>query len=240
MSNDFNFKTRKDPFNKNQWNNIVDPVNTEEEKKNNKIDISLLTDKDRAYYLAHGTLPKSEEEEHAANSISETLNQFEKNTEVVETFPEKKEEQPVEEKVEFKENHQAIINQLVEEKHDEEIVNQNLSSAFESMGSDDYTTQSTKIVTNWDDESTNEIENTKSEAESIDYNKQTIPTPTIQEPELPSFVNRPIIKDNSGIIDPVKQQQLNINKDKETPVEEIIKSPHEEQTKSKISRRKEK
>ena len=220
MSNDFNFKNKKDPFNKNQWNNIVDPVNPEEEKRNTKIDISLLTDKDRAYYLAHGTLPKSEEEEHAVNNISETLSQFEKNTEVIETFPEKKEE--------VKEDHQEIINQIVDDKHEETIVNQNLSSAFESMMSKDDETQSTKIVTNWDDETT-EIETVnKSESKPVDSNTQTIPTPTIHEPELPSFVNRPIVKDNSGIIDPVKQQQL--NKDKEKPVEEIAKSTHEEQT----------
>lgn len=232
MSNDFNFKTKKDPFNKNQWNNVVDPVNPEEEKRNNKIDISLLTDKDRAYYLAHGTLPKSEEEEHVVNNISEALSQFEKNTEVVEIFPETKEEKKEKVIPEIKEDHQEIINQIVDDKHEETIVNQNLSSAFESMMSKDDETQSTKIVTNWDDEPTDKIENTKSEAESIDSNKQTIPTPTIQEPELPSFANRPIIRDNSGIIDPVKQQQFNNNKDKEKPVKETTKSIREEQTKS--------
>ncbi len=239
MSNDFNFNGKKDPFNKNPWNNVVDPVNNKEEKKETKIDISLLNDKDRAYYLAHGTLPKSQEEENISNRISESLSQFENKTVVKEEIPVQKEE--------VKENHQEIINQIVEDKTEETVVNQNLTNAFESMMTKEPNTQSTNVVTSWDDEPTvidtntsKETEtigddtNTRKENETIDVQKATttIPTPTMQKPELPSFANKLGIRNDDGIIDPVKQQMNQPNHENTNQKKiEVIDPFHEEQSK---------
>lgn len=221
MSNDI-FKNKKDPFNKgnNIYNNrnVVDPTTFKSEETTNtkKIDISLLSDKDRAYYLANGTLPKSEEEVAATEAISNTINQLENEFSVSSTTHEESNKTSI--KTESA-DHQEVIKEIVDTPINESINNE-LANAMESNISEHITNtneQTTNVITNWDEETsadhTNESNGTQvstvhvNETDNIETTN-TIPSPSPLNLELPDFAKNYIVKGGDGVIDSVKQQKM--------------------------------
>lgn len=219
MSNDSVFKYKKDPFNKGSNKNPINPITVKQPEDTNKIDISLLSDADRAYYLAHGTLPTSKEEEAAiaamraavesmneaaTAAMNEDANTAKTNLSVVENN--KNENVQIDMSKSNNQMHHEAINEIIDTPTDvENNANSELTSMMESFtnNSETTSTQSTNVVTNWDD-----VDNTTTKSTEVDTEK-SVPTPTPLNFELPSFANRPYVKnDNSGVIDPVKQQQL--------------------------------